>query len=308
MVLSASDREGATLGSGCPVLEGGLNLAQNLDRLAGRIFGAPHYERQVTRELARYSGSPIFVWQMGKVGSTSIEEAVMRTTRDAPFFRAHLLNPDLLRRGEMYRRARARGTREYLRSDALRRALLAADEGWKIVTVVREPMARNLSAFFQNLDVYLGYDSRKTIESLDATRVVPFLRDAFVDGFDHDRPAEWFDYEIRDLLGLDVLELPFEPAAGTATYRSGFHELLVIRMESLAPAGERALIDFLRNPEIKLGRGNDADMKWYSRYYRAVRAEAHLPLALVDRVYGSRYARTFYSSEELERYRSEWLG
>lgn len=283
-----------------------MNPAQTIDRLAGRFFGLKYYEHQVARELRRHEEQPILVWQMGKVGSTSIEEAVLQAPGRAPFFRTHLLSPEMIVRGETYRRAQNRGTREYLRSDAIRAALLNSRHGWRIVTVVREPMSRNLSAFFQNLDVYFGRDARKRLDSLEFPRAVSLLAENFVEQFDHDRPAEWFDHEIRGLLGVDVLELPFDTELGAATYCAGSHSLLVLRVESLAQSGEGALADFLGMPGLVLGRHNDGEAKWYSSYYRQLRLEHPLPKQLLDRVYGSRYARRFYSPDELLRYRDMW--
>lgn len=283
-----------------------MDAKQSVDRFLGRVLGRGHYDRQVGGLLRRSEGAPILVWQMGKVGSTSIEEAVRDSDVSAPFLRAHLLNPEMIVRGETYRRARARGTREYLRSDAIREALLSSAQPWKIITVVREPMGRNLSAFFQNLDVYIGPSARQQIEA-NGGESDSMLRATFVNHFDHNRPSEWFDREIRDLLGTDVLAQGFDTTRGVQLYQAGIHELLVLRMEDLAASGEAALRDFLALPSLRVGRGNVGDAKWYSPYYRRLRRNPMLPPTLVTDVYSSRYAHTFYTDAERSQLALTWL-
>ena len=56
-----------------------------------------------------------------------------------------------------------------------------------------------------------------------------------------------------------------------------------------------------------LVESNTADDKSYADLYAAFRRELTLPEPYLDRVYGSRFARHFYTPDELAAFRRKWL-
>lgn len=269
---------------------------------AGRLGGLSYYKYRVRRSLAFSAMEPVLVWQMGKVGSSS----VYRTLRDMgrPAFHVHVLSDEMIRRGERRARARRQNTNADMENIAIREAFIQSDRSWPIVTLVREPMSRNVSAFFENLDVYVGKNPISTLRSVSSP--VAHLREVFIERFDHSRPGDWFDYELRAFTGMDLLRSEFDRDAGYGVYRSDGSSVAIIRMEDLDRVGESVLSEFLGQETGPLARENVAGQKWYSQYYREFLASPELPSALLDSVYFSRYAETFYSSEERARARERW--
>lgn len=68
----------------------------------------------------------------------------------------------------------------------------------KIISLVREPIGKNVSSFFQNLDVNTGLSNAKNKLS------VAELRGIFIKDYCHDVPLQWFDKNILINFGIDV--------------------------------------------------------------------------------------------------------
>lgn len=103
-------------------------------------------------ELADQIVSPILVFQMGKVGSSSVFESLKYLGLKNPIFHIHYLSPSGIEHVE--RSNSGQTPRHILESRYLRNVLEKGHPGqkWKIVSLVREPITRNISAFFQNID------------------------------------------------------------------------------------------------------------------------------------------------------------
>jgi hypothetical protein len=132
------------------------------------------------------------------------------------------------------------------------------------------------------------------------------LRDSFVNDFDHDRPSEWFDLEIKGILGIDVFAEGFPVARGYQTYSTDSYDLLLIRMEDLGRVGAEAVREFLGLPEFELETKNQGDDKTYAQLYADMKKQVRFDPGMLSRVYDTRYARTFYSDDELARLKARW--
>jgi hypothetical protein len=231
------------------------------------------------RSMQAHGGRPIINYQMGKVGSSTVQASLVALGLDQPVYHVHFLNPVRVRQIEQQRRKYFR-TERYGR---LRRSWLyeflyeqiqRKDRRWKLVTLVREPIARNISTFFENLEVtekadatayavksaYYGFDIEVALERPDP------LIELFFERLVHERPLRYFNDEIRTVF---------------------FKEFLGIDGFSLVPA-------------------NVAIGKVYAPLYRTFKSSIRLPKDYIDRMYDSKYTRQFYSDEEIQRFRRRW--
>jgi hypothetical protein len=117
---------------------------------------------------------------------------------------------------------------------------------------------------------------------------------------------EWFDAEIRGLLGLDVFAEEFSKDEGYQIYTQKNFELLVIRMEDLDRVGRIVVREFLGLPEFNLLRENIGSDKKYAEAYREVKRKIILPNEYLDSCYKSKYFRHFYSGSEADYFREKW--
>lgn len=239
----------------------------------------------------------VLVLTMGRVAST----AVYRTVSDhveGRIFHAHSIDPVKLTQlavGGLD--GAARHVREGL--EAIREML-----GWrdrvKLVTLVRDPVARNMSAAFAR--VRRGRDEAALQEFIaDGEATAEFWA-----GFDDD-PLTWFDDEFRDILGIDVYEHPF-PDAGATTFTVGPYDVLIMRQELSDSEKSQQLESFLEVDPLPIRQTNrrsrpGGDLR---EVYDQFKRTAPLGREELTRIATSRFMQHFYRGTDPSEYAARW--
>jgi hypothetical protein len=251
--------------------------------------------------------APVVVYQMGKVGSSSLYESLKKLGLSVPLYHSHLLN-DL---DAIERIVRATlpnpgaSLKEIERGRQLRQKILhSSGPRWSLISMVRDPVARNVSAFFQSISERVPDFSQRLQQGafeMDA------LAEAFLaDEVTHAAPLGWFDSQVKDLFGIDVCASPFPTRTGYAIYQGKRVRLLVMRLENLAECVGLAIRQFLGIRHFRLETHNVGEDKNYAEVYRRFKREVALPCAYLDRMYNSTFARRFYTAEEIDGFRRSW--
>ncbi|HML91666.1 putative capsular polysaccharide synthesis family protein [Methyloceanibacter sp.] len=273
---------------------------------------------------------PIFVWTMGKVGTSTISAALRGA--DIPALHLHYIRPKqsaaagtpasaddvtkaprrkgvraLLAAGVSsaqqtglgqllwQRRAEARtppAQEDISHTASSKRALelISSDaQPVKVITMVREPIARNISAFFQNL---------KTFQQQHDSPVEHLIQ-AFEEIYPHDVPLEWFDSELKQATGFDVYAETFNRDARVGHYTHGRFEFLLMRSDTDLERQQAEVSDFVQK-QIPLTIQNAAKDKAYSETYAAFKKQLVLSEQYVQRAYTSKFARHFWTDAELD--------
>jgi hypothetical protein len=237
---------------------------------------------------------------MGKVASTSVYMSLKEST-DFDVFHAHRLNPENIARVREEHLQRGdvppddtRGLYLYKRLIKPRRKTT-----W-IITLVREPVGRNISAFFQNLE---SFERMKDAHS--ALEVEELVRD-FVQKYNHDVPLTWFDEELRATTGIDVYQHPFPYEKGYQVIDEPPFHVLIMHHDLDDQQKESCIADFLGLDSFPITRVNVSSSKEYTGTYRAFLASIQLPETYVDRMMSSKYAQHFYALEEREALYRRW--
>lgn len=258
---------------------------------------------------------PILIFQPGKVGSRSI----WRNISDRSVHFHSLVMPYGFK--EIDRKMVDDNIQQLLSKNKI-----------KIITAIREPIARDLSAIFQNSDngrwpfsamndhVFWWYgdygnndnliiDENSILEkdirwehSLNYTYhklmdiVVKYKMDEF----------SWFDYEIKKVFGIDVYEYPFDQEAGYTIIRRNNIELLVLKLEKLNQL-EVVIADFLEEDHYKLSNINTGREKIYQHAYDGLKQTATIPKHYFEYYYNNnKYFNHFYSDLERRKFISKW--
>jgi hypothetical protein len=260
-----------------------------LDRTGYLVAKTRH---RVTRR--RHSGSPIVVFAMAKTGTTTVTDAV-RAGGFGPVFQVHDLDPAFLAREEREYRPSHRPWRNWDAQCLLRRPPTTSAP-WRVVSLVREPIAQSVSAFFQPA-IRRGY--------VDATTAVEKLRQRFGDRLDR-LPLNWFESHLQPTLGIDVYGTDFDVDRGYQIIEAPHLKLLLLRREGLgvAPHALAELLDAAHPIDVQ--HKNVAADKAYGDLYEAFVAALRPSSEVVDRAYSSRLVRHFYSPAEIARFREHW--
>lgn len=268
--------------------------------------------------LDRWRGRrPLFVHQMGKVGSTTVVNSLLPYLRHPKrvIHQTHFLSPEgiafvegleIAGHGDWHRLP-AKTKRFLIKSrvlgQVLRHGFLAQDTR-EVITLVREPVATNLSGFFHNADWWppaLIAQCRQRTSGWQEALLAHFLAD-----YPHETPLRWFDMELKPIFGVDVYATPFSYEQGYQIYRSAQTHLLLLKLETLNTSAAEAFQMFMGIANFQLMKTNRAEDKWYADLYQDFTQNLMLPTTYLDTIYESRYARHFYSTAERTGLRARW--
>lgn len=230
-------------------------------------------------------GDFILIYQMGKVGSTALE----RTLSNSLHFHT------LYNRPHCEFRARLKwgwfGTRILMPiAYFCKRLAIRRGRKVKIITLVRDPVARARSVFFQELPYWLVLYFNK--RGLDERQEGVFVLDeAFGQEFNIDYYDSWFDEELKRFTGIDVFEQEFDADQGYALLTRGKYEVLLIQYEKLSEVQEQ--IESFAGQAIDLTRENVSTNKWYGPILRNFTEEHIAQLPGCEQLSESRTSRYF---------------
>jgi hypothetical protein len=279
------------------------------------------YLRNLYRRDHQYTEPPLLIFQMGKVGSKTIRSSLQPLGLDRTIYHVHYLTLDRINELEKDRKHYLGTNKEHLLKHVwqyqyLHQQIASGFDGkrWKVVTLTREPVGRNVATFFENLEVtpleperrysiksdYYGFEIVLDVENMDG------LAELFFERLNHDTPLTFFDHEIKSVFGIDVFASEFLTSKGYQIYRNERTDVLLIRLENLNERAREAFREFLGIADFALINTNVGSDKEYASLYNRFKDSIVLPQSYVDRMYMSKYVRHFYSAEEIAKFRAKW--
>lgn len=232
--------------------------------------------------LAQNRHVPVLVYQMGKVASTSVYVSLRR------------VYPGLVLHAHSFM-----GRHQDAQMRSLYKRTIFDHRPLNAIVLIREPIGRNVAAFFENFERFTGVKYSQSHLSLME------LKDIFLNKYPHWLPLGWFDYHINVNLGIDVYDRPF-PEHGFVTFGLENIRLLVMRCEMDDALKISAIKEFLGLSDFELCNQNVGSQKEYAELYKRFKAEVRLPAWYVTMMCESRYFKHFYSSALIESVRQKW--
>ena len=239
---------------------------------------------------------PVLLYQMGKVGSTSVHRS-LEESADVIALHVHRLSAAGIAAAE-----RTGNDPSISRGHIIRRHIVDRGRRAPVVSLVRDPIARNLSAYFHRLDVY--WPQWRGWQQIPREAILQ----SFLDTYPHQIPLTWFDRELHDVIGIDVYAQPFDAERGFGVVDHQTHPTIVLRTDLPDEQKAAALSDFLDVPIRQANRTNVGADKGSGAVYRDFMKGLVLPEDHVNHMLGSRMATHFFAPRELEGLRRKWLG
>lgn len=244
--------------------------------------------------------TPIIIYQMGKVGSSTIHHT-LETQLDAPIFHIHFLNPEYAAQmSQSYIRKGHRVPFHIEQGSVLYSLVVKPKRPAKYITLVREPISRNMSSYFENFELFNEQYFNK-LQSNTEENIQTFIKE-----HNHSFPLTWFDKELFPTLDIDVYQHPFSHNQGYQRIQTDEIDLLIIKLEADDELIRDALAEFLSAPDIELQYANVGNQKNYSEAYQEFKKQITLPQNYLDEMLESRYAKHFYSDEERQTIYQKW--
>lgn len=170
-----------------------------------------------------------------------------------------------------------------------------------LVTGVREPIVRCISAFFQNIDNvkhplwYIG--SREAIKEMSINDISAFFVKRIEKHIDT-VVAPWFD-NFANAIDCNPLTHQFDPTIGHVSIETDRLRIHIYKLERI-----NEFIDFFHRtysfPEVQITPQNVGNSKWSGVLYSQFIDEVRLPEATVQRLHTLPWVQHFYSAQELD--------
>jgi Putative capsular polysaccharide synthesis protein len=237
----------------------------------------------------------ILVYTMGKVGSSTIHSSLKRRLPETDIFHVHFLSEFWLKKRlpslDIHFHQNIKIGNDilgYIREHSSRRL--------KVITLVREPIIRDISGIFENWKAHFG----------EAVAVSEDLLQAKMDSHSHEYTLTWFDTEFRNFLDFDIYAVPFDKERGFTIYKSSRADILCLRLEDLSRVYKEAFKAFLNLEGLDLIDRNKSADKDRKSLYRDVTKSYKVDKAKLEEVYSSRYVTHFYTAPEIAMFIKKW--
>lgn len=141
----------------------------------------------------------------------------------------------------------------------------------KIICIVREPIARDLSHFmeYQNSLLAEGINDVKEYLLKSAVSNYQFL---------------FYDRQIKKNLGIDIYKFPFDRKLGYGIIREGNVDILILKLEKLGQ-NINILGDFVGIQDLELMEGNIGSKKPYGKKYEQIKMNYRIPKSVIRLYY-----------------------
>jgi hypothetical protein len=222
---------------------------------------------------------PVVVYQPGKVGS----QAIAKTLNDMgkKVYHAHYI----------YNIA---GEYSSAANYKLKKTLSELNQPLQIVTPIREPIARNLSAYFWSLPK-------------DAKYTPDIYKHQFINNYQHEWLLNWFDHEFNNLFEMDIYELAFNQHRGYSIYEGMWNKqplsILIVQQEKLMFNFKEILVRFFHTDAYPVVPRVNETKQWF---YKDFKCWLKLPEDFLEKIYTSKYARHFYGEHDITHFKNKW--
>jgi len=273
-----------------------MKLIKNLTYLFVMVKNEPLHH---LKKLLNYSKSFLFsifkrnkidyviaVYTLGKSGSSSIVNRLQRKFSMFKVYQLHFIDGDYIRKNHSNDFA----TRNIDRANKFLKK--HAQDKIKYISLVREPVSREISSFYQNRQLFFK-------------NVLPNDFDAInklIENNGYDLALNWFDYELKKHLNFDVYSKPFDKSKGFSIYKIDSNtELMILRTDFINKIGVAALNEFLETDIEEIKSVNVGNDKSNSIFQKQMKAKFKLSKENLNKIQNSKFMNHFFEAEEIKK-------
>lgn len=244
------------------------------------------------------AGEQLFlIYSMGKVGTTTVYSLLKAQHPEYPIIQVHFMSDHWVKDILPGMGPEVSGNLS-IAENAYALITQHPKHRLKVVTMVREPVARQISDIFENwkaiFNVYLMSD-------ISYSKMEEYLND-----WNYQYTLNWFDSEFKAYLDFNIYDRPFDKRKGYSIYRTRKADILIIRTENI----NNCLVDAIQKfcgLKIELtGSANTIEQKDGKELYYKLIEEYEVPLEKLKLLYSSKLVRHFYTEVEIDGFIKRW--
>jgi hypothetical protein len=270
------------------------NSSINRMRETALDLAYPFYTRiSAISRIAKAMPNPVLVYQMAKVGSSTVHKTLQAAGVES--LHVHYIAQENWKRGaKMYVESGTTLPAHFHKGRLLRHWIAWTGRQVRVISLVRDPIARHISASFEtaHLKGFPKQNASKALRSLESQ----LMSDGALE-----HPYNWFDREISSVLGVDVLDYPFNREEGYGVIEKKNAKIIILTLENLSDSIPTVLSDFLgKELDIKKERVRKSGV------YERVKKNLSIPKSRARKLYDHPWMRNFYTEEKIENFVKEW--
>ena len=243
---------------------------------------------------------PVIILTPGKVGSSSIYNTLKKNLPNS-IFHIHNISKSGIKESHISHMISDRKSRplHLIVSDLLSKKLEKYNGAINIITVVREPISREISSYFQNTEFYRNSVESKNLK-INKVKSLEILDNIFKDNICLNL-ENWLNVEILANFGVDVFSQSFDNEKGYVILNKGQYRILLLKTETMNQVFSNAIQEFLTLEKgVPLKNSNIGLNKHYAQQYKDIKNELKISKTVLSSIINSKYCNHFYNEEKIK--------
>lgn len=242
----------------------------------------------------------VVIYSMGKVGSMSVYSSIKKQTA-IPCFHLHTLNTEEERKTEQicFENELIPDSRSTL--FFLERKLLKPQRKVKLITQFRSPIERNISAFFDAFELYVGIPAERYEGNVET------LIQIYHDKLPHSYAIDWFDQKFKRDTGIDVYDHDFNKEIGFKQISKDNFTVLLLNSAINNSKKEEQIGKFIHEESFVLRDVNITSATSNSKLYNEFKNTIKFNKQDLDTLLQSKYTQHFFTKAEIASSYKRWL-
>ncbi len=251
----------------------------------------------------------LYIYQSGKVGSSAIQNSLQHY-KDIGLIEnlhhVHLLSEENInqRMNELENLGLDRKQEHYNAWKELARTIKLSNPNENLFVIgFRDPIARAVSAIWQNLDIF--NKDKKLIDENNRISLKK-LQQIFISEYEnkHSNLFSWYEYDFKPFMEMDITELNFDNDKGYRITESKYGKILLYKFEDINKTIPIAFEEVLGIKNFELSKTNIGEEK--ENNYIIAKNNFKLNRELIDNIYNQDFINQFYSSDEINNFKNKW--
>ena len=244
---------------------------------------------------------PILIFTMAKVGSLSIYFSLKKSTSRTTLFHIHHLNQSEVSKN--IKLCFDNGVYPGSRSPVpiILSEIINKDRPYQIISLFRDPIERNISAFFEAFEFYVGVPPEKYKGTL------PQLESIYHEKLPHHYAINWFDDKLFPSTGINVYDLPFNHKEGVLKFTKGRVSILIMHSAIDDISKAKHIKKFIDAKTIDIQNRNITANSKAADLYSQFKNTTRFDLNYLNNLYQSKYAKHFFTDSQRQNAINKWL-
>jgi len=246
----------------------------------------------------------LFVFTVGKVGSSPVFDSCSLLPL-YEVYHLHHLTPQAINVHKRPFENKPEGMYKHIK-DVVKiiDEKVIGNEPIKVINVVRDPIARSLSHFFQN-HYMPGSDKAKSPLELSKANnnevVYERIKEAFIRCSNHQEPMQWTNSELKYIAQLNPYSKSINSKKGFGLISNGNTEILTLQCEIGDEKKLKYINKFLNSNLKTLKKSNVTSRKEIGSIYQMLKSRLNLASNFLNNIYQNEYCK-HYTDKQISKY------